>query len=223
MEEQIRPDPSPEEQPSAASQPVEEVQQPQTDEQEKPLEDPEDNLAYNIYYWLQTLVIAVVFIVLLFSFVGRVIRVVGESMLQTLHEGDLVFTQSLGYIPRSGDVVVLNKMTPEASQLLDGETIVKRIVATEGQHVEIDYANSAIYVDGQKLDEPYLWEPMTPRANPYMQQTSFVVPENCVFVMGDNRNNSTDSRHEQLGMIDRRYILGRAVIILFPFSNFGTL
>jgi len=190
---------------------------------QKEEEEQEEGLCYSVYYWLQTLVIAVVFIVLLFSFVGRISRVVGDSMLQTLHEGDLLFIQSLGYTPRSGDVVVLNKLTPEASLLLGGETIVKRIIATGGQQVDIDYINSVVYVDGQPLEEPYLWEAMTPRANPHMQQTSFTVPENCVFVMGDNRNNSTDSRHDQLGMIDQRYILGRAVVILFPFTDLGVL
>ena len=184
---------------------------------------PEESLLQNLYYWLQTLVLAVVAIVLLFTFVGRISRVEGDSMYSTLHNGDLLLLQSLGYTPKSGDIVVLNKTTDESIALLGGDAIVKRIIATEGQTVSIDYETSTVYVDGQPLDEPYIREKMEFRFGPYSGQTPFVVPEGCVFVMGDNRNYSTDSRHEMLGTIDARYILGRAVCILFPFSDFGLL
>lgn len=184
---------------------------------------PEESLIQNLYYWLQTLVLAVVVIVLLFTFVGRISRVVGDSMYATLHNGDLLLLQSAGYAPKTGDIVVLNKTTDESIALLEGDAIVKRIIATEGQTVSIDYQTSTVYVDGQPLDEPYVRERMEWRFGPYSGQTPFVVPEGSVFVMGDNRNYSTDSRHEMLGTIDTRYILGRAVCILFPFSDFGLL
>lgn len=183
----------------------------------------EEGLVYNLYYWLQTLVLAVVAIVLLFTFVGRITRVEGDSMLNTLHDGDLLLLQSVGYTPKTGDVVVLNKTTDETLSLLGGEAIVKRVIATEGQTVSIDYNTSTVYVDGQPLTEPYVWESMDRRSGPYSGQTPFVVPEGSVFVMGDNRNNSTDSRHELLGPVDTGYILGRAVCIMFPFSDLGLL
>ena len=183
----------------------------------------EEGLVYNLYYWLQTLVLAVCAIVLLFTFVGRITRVVGDSMLQTLHNGDLLLLQSAFYTPKAGDIVVLNKTTDESVSLLGGEAIVKRVIATEGQTVSIDYSTSTVYVDGEELDEPYVWEFMDRRTGPYSGQIPFVVPEGSVFVMGDNRNNSTDSRHEMLGPVDKGYILGRAVFILFPFSDFGPL
>jgi len=179
----------------------------------------EEGLVFNLYYWLQTLVLAVVAIVLLFTFVGRITRVEGDSMLNTLHDRDLLLLQSAFYTPKAGDIVVLNKTTDETLSLLGGEAIVKRVIATEGQTVSIDYAASTVYVDGQPLDEPYVWEEMDFRSGPYSGQLPFVVPEGCVFVMGDNRNNSTDSRHELLGPVDTGYILGRAVCILFPFSD----
>lgn len=184
---------------------------------------PEESLIQNLYYWLQTLVLAVVAIVLLFTFVGRISRVEGDSMYATLHNGDLLLLQSAGYEPKAGDIVVLNKTTDETIALLGGDAIVKRIIATEGQTVSIDYETSTVYVDGQPLDEPYVRERMEFRFGPYSGQTPFVVPEGSVFVLGDNRNYSTDSRHEMLGTIDSRYILGRAVCILFPFSDFGLL
>lgn len=183
----------------------------------------ETGLVYNLYYWLQTLALAVTVIVLLFTFVGRISRVEGDSMLNTLHDGDLLLLQSIGYTPKAGDVVVLNKTTDETRSLLGGEAIVKRVIATEGQTVLIDYNTSTVYIDGTPLDEPYIWESMDFRSGPYSGQTPFVVPEGSIFVMGDNRNNSTDSRHELLGTVDTGYILGKAVCILFPFSDIGLL
>ena len=183
----------------------------------------EEGLVFNLYYWLQTLALAVVTIVLLFTFAGRITRVEGDSMLNTLHDGDLLLLQSLGYTPKAGDVVVLNKTTDETVSLLGGDAIVKRVIAVGGQSVSIDYNTSTVYVDGQPLEEPYIREAMDFRSGPYSGQTPFVVPEGSIFVMGDNRNHSTDSRHELLGTVDTGYVLGRAVCILFPFSDIGLL
>ena len=184
---------------------------------------PKETAAHNIYYWLQTLVLAVVAIVLLFTFVGRISRVEGDSMLNTLHEGDLLLLQSAFYTPKAGDIVVLNKTTDETLSLLWGEAIVKRIIAVGGQTVSIDYNTSTVYVDGEALNEPYIRDTMDFRSGPYSGQTPFVVPEGSIFVMGDNRNHSTDSRHELLGTVDTGYVLGKAVCILFPFSDMGLL
>ena len=182
-----------------------------------------DGLINNLFYWVQTLVYAVVAIVLLFTFVGRLTRVEGSSMLNTLHDGDMLLLQSVGYQPKAGDIVVLNKTTPETTALLGGDAIVKRVVALGGQTVQIDYNTSTLYVDGQPVNEPYVRETMELRAGPYSGQTPFVVPEDSVFVLGDNRNESTDSRQELLGPVHKDYILGRAVCILFPFSDMKLL
>lgn len=184
----------------------------------------ESGLSYNLFYWLQTLVFAVVAIVLLFTFVGRITRVEGDSMLPTLHEGDLLLLHSAGYTPKSGDVVVLNKTAPETVALLGGDAIVKRVIATGGQTVYIDYDHAVVYVDGVAMDDDFVNEDfLFDYSSPYSGQTPFVVPEGEIFVLGDNRNHSTDSRHPQLGTIDEGYVLGRAVCILFPLSDFGLL
>ena len=173
-----------------------------------------DAFKVDLYFWLQALVAVVVGLILVFTFVGRIIGVVGSSMVPTLHNGDMLLLQSIGYEPRQGDVVVLTKEFGS----VEGP-IVKRVIATEGQTVHIDYAANSVYVDGVKLDEPYLNETMrSPGVNTI---TDITVPEGCIFVLGDNRNNSSDSRLPELGAVDERYVLGRVLFVLFPFQNFG--
>ena len=169
---------------------------------------------------LQTLVTAIVCIVLVFTFLGRITRVVGHSMDDTLADGELLAVWSLGYEPEQGDIVVLNKTTAD---FLEGEAIVKRVIALEGQTVDIDYDAGTVAVDGQVLDEPYILEEMLWPSSSHMQETHFEVPEDSIFVMGDNRNGSSDSRDPSLGVVDVRCVIGQAVMVLFPFSDFGSL
>lgn len=173
------------------------------------------------FYWLQTLVTALVCIVLIFTFFGRVTRVVGHSMDPTLCEGQLMFIWSLGYQPQQGDIVVANDTTEDSVALLHGDAIVKRVIAVGGQTVDIDYDNDLVYVDGQPLDEDYTLEDMRQPWDDAMSQTHFEIPEGCVFLLGDNRNNSTDSRHVSLGPVDTHYLLGKVVFSFFPLSRFG--
>ena len=174
------------------------------------------------FYWLQTLVTAIVCITLIFTFLGRITRVVGHSMDPTLCEGELMLVWSLGYQPKQGDIVIANKTTRECSDLLGGEAIVKRVIATGGQSVDIDYDNNMVYVDGQPLQEDYILEEMWwPTWNYDMMQTHWDVPEGSVFLMGDNRNGSTDSRHTAVGTVDNDYLLGKAIFTFFPFDRIG--
>lgn len=137
----------------------------------------------------------------------------------TLQNNELLLVWSLGYTPQQGDVVVLNKTT---ATHLDGVAIVKRVIAVGGQTVDIDYATSTVYVDGEPLDEPYIWEPMVDIYGD-RGSTHIEVPEGSIFVMGDNRNDSDDSRDNLIGTIDEDYVLGKAVFSIFPFSKFGPL
>lgn len=165
-----------------------------------------------IYDWVQCIVSALLFCVLLFSFCGRLIGVIGSSMLPTFERGDRVVISKLFYTPENGDVVVLQKRSY-------GETdIIKRVIATEGQTVNIDFDSRTVYVDGKALTEPYINEP-TARALDFTGEVT--VPENCVFVMGDNRNDSLDSRYADIGFVDRREIMGKVLFRLFPLSKLG--
>ena len=175
-----------------------------------------DSLKLDLYFWLQALVLALVALILLFTFVGRIIGVDGSSMYPTLHHGDMLLLQSVGYEPKQGDVVVLTK----AFRDVDGP-IVKRVIAVGGQTVDIDYDAGTVAVDGQVLDEPYINEAML--CPTYENQTHIEVPEGSIFVMGDNRNGSDDSRNSLIGCIDEDYLLGKAVLSIFPFSTFGVL
>ena len=180
--------------------------------EEKPLSG-----AQEAYEWLQILIVALVTIILVFTFVGRITPVVGESMLPTLHEGDVMLIRDIGYTdPQPGDIVVLTKEFDAARG-----PIVKRIIAVGGQTVDIDYDAGTVAVDGQVLDEPYIHEAML--CPTYENQTHIEVPEGSIFVMGDNRNHSSDSRDVTLGTVDTRYLLGKAEFICFPFSDFGRI
>jgi len=167
-----------------------------------------------LFDWIQCLVSALIFCVLLFTFFVRTIGVIGHSMEPTFHNGDRVVISNLFYTPKQGDVVVLRKDSFQA------EPIIKRVIATEGQLVDIDFEAGIVYVDGVPLDEPYTAEPTNERLD---FEGEIQVPENCVFVMGDNRNKSTDSRRDTIGCVDERYIIGRVLLRVLPFSDFGVV
>ena len=163
-----------------------------------------------VYDWLQTLICVVVAVVLLFTFVGRLSRVEGASMRETLQEGDLlaVLNGPLCGDYRPGDVVIAQR--PDFN---GGDPIVKRVIATEGQTVDIDFDAGVVYVDGEPLEEPYVREPTWTEEGTEFPLT---VPEGCLFLMGDNRNRSEDSRSSALGPVDSRCVLGRAVLLALP-------
>ena len=169
----------------------------------------EKNKGRDLYEWVQALVCSVLAVVILFTFVIRLIGVDGHSMVPTLQDGDrlLVLNSMLYDDYKYGDIVVLRKET-----FLE-EPIVKRVIATEGQTVDIDFDEGVVYVDGQALEEDYINE------RTYLEEgTEFplTVPEGSIFVMGDNRNRSSDSRDSRLGTVDARYVIGKAVFMAFP-------
>lgn len=178
-----------------------------------PAEDPGSaGVRRELYDWAQAIVTAIVFVVILFTFFVRVTGIKGHSMMPTLQQGDKVLLSNLFYTPRHGDIVVLTK----SSFMKD--PIVKRVIATEGQTVFFDAVRHEVVVDGEPLDEPYINE-ITNLGGIISDKK--VVPKGCIFVMGDNRNNSSDSRIPEIGMIDRRDILGKLLIRIYPLDMFG--
>ena len=162
-----------------------------------------------LYEWVQALVSSVLVVVLIFTFVIRLIGVDGHSMLPTLQHGDrlLVLNSALCGEYEYGDIVIVRKDT------FMQQPIVKRVIATEGQTVDIDFTTGSVWVDDQLLDEPYINELTFTYEGLEFPVT---LGEGEVFVMGDNRNASDDSRNPQLGPVDERYIIGKAVILAFP-------
>lgn len=191
---------------------------PETNKPEKPKLSKSEEFRMDLFFWLQTFVVVLAVLILVFTFVGRIITVDGPSMLPTLHDKDILILRSIAYTPKQGDVVVLTKDFDH----YEDQPIVKRVVAVGGQTVRIDYDTSTVYVDGSPLDEPYILEPMY-QPGGALNIEELEIPEGSVFVLGDNRNNSSDSRHYQLGAIDERYILGKVATVLFSPYNWGVI
>ena len=171
----------------------------------------------SILEYLHDVVYILALILVVFTFCMRVVIVSGSSMFSTLVDGDyllLINRPLCGELER-GDIVVASKKSFD-----DGEPIIKRVIATEGQTVDIDFKKGVVYVDGKELPEPYIAEPTHRNISMDFPAT---VPENCVFVMGDNRNHSADSRDASLGMVHESCILGRLLLRILPISAFGAV
>lgn len=156
---------------------------------------------------------ACIAVALAFMFLFRTVGVNGDSMNPTLNTNDRIILTAAYSEPENGDIVVTCQ--PCADPIPD--VLVKRVIATEGQTVDIDFEKGIVYVDGVELDEPYIAEPTNDRENFFGPVT---VPENYVFVMGDNRNHSTDSRDSRVGFIKEDYIMGKALFRIAPFGQF---
>ena len=170
----------------------------------------------DLYEWVQSLVGSVLVVVAIFTFVIRMMGVDGHSMLNTLQHGDrlLVVNSMLYHDYKYGDIVILRK-----NGVFDDDPIVKRVIATEGQTVDIDFAEGIVYVDGEALEEDYIREPTYTAEGTEFPLT---VPEGSIFVMGDNRNGSSDSRDYRLGTVDTRYVIGKAAFLIFPGPDYET-
>ena len=169
----------------------------------------------SILEYLHDVVYILALILVLFTFCMRVVIVSGSSMFSTLVDGDylLLINRPLCGELEQGDIVVASM-----ERFKDGEPIVKRVVATEGQTVDIDFRAGIVYVDGVALEEEYTYTPTHLSAG---MEFPLVVEEGCLFLMGDNRGDSRDSRAPEIGLVDEREILGRAVFLLMPGTGTG--
>jgi len=166
----------------------------------------------NAYEWLESLTHAAVVVVLLFLFVFRTSVVSGISMEKTLQGGDMLIVSRLGGDVEVGDIVVVTKPYSH------NEPIIKRVIATEGQNVDINFDMGVVFVDGELIEESYVNSPTNDHYDMEFPQT---VPEGHIFCLGDNRNDSYDSRAAEIGMIDERYVLGKVYLRVMPFDKFG--
>ncbi len=179
-----------------------------------------------LFEWIEVFASVIVVVVLLFTFVFKVATIEGQSMENTLFENEKVVMTNLFYEPSYGDIVVISR---NAESVYNPDTnrsdlpIIKRVIATEGQKVYIDFNSGKVFVDDKELNEPYV---KTDTNLKYDIEFPVTVPENCVFVMGDNRNNSLDSRSSAIGengMVNTDYILGHVLLRIYPFDKFGKL
>lgn len=164
------------------------------------------------YDWIECLISALIICVCLFVFFIRVIDVIGSSMFPTLTDGDKMLVSDLLYTPKAGDVVVFKTDSYDPNKAL-----VKRVIAVGGQEVNIDFDKGIVYVDGEAIHEDYIND-ITATKIDFIGPKE--VPEGCVFVMGDNRNASTDSRDSRIGMVDSRLIIGKVYYVLYPLNAF---
>lgn len=177
----------------------------ETKTEEKQLTPQQDLLLY-----VRDLVYLFSLIIVVFILCFRMVVVSGDSMYDTLVNDDalLLLSNTFYSKPQAGDIVVVSMEDFE-----NGRPIVKRVIATEGQTVDIDFTKGVVFVDGKPLDEPYVNTPTNTNGG---MKFPMVVDEDCIFAMGDNRNSSRDSRYTEIGLIDTREILGKAIFLIFP-------
>lgn len=198
------------------------------------MEEPQDErkltgFSAEIYEWLEAIAFALAIVVLIFTFIFRIVSISGESMLNTLQDDDRVLVWSIFYEPEQNDVIII--LPSEETEENEGDLnkpLVKRIVATEGQWVDI--RDGSVFVSDSEDGNYVLFDAASSSAldsstDPggyfnYPQQ----IAEDCVFVLGDNRNVSTDSRDSRVGMIHTDNILGKVIFRIYPFdSSFGSI
>lgn len=198
---------------------IEDSEQPQNTQRptrgRKQPSDQNTNAKETVLTYLHDLAYLLAGLVLVFLLLFRVVVVSGTSMNNTLVDGDylLVLSNTFYQNPSYGDVIVASKQSFD-----NGAPIVKRVIATEGQKVDIDFEAGIVYVDDVPLEESYT---LTPTNEPEGISFPLVVDDGCLFVMGDNRNGSKDSRHPEIGLIDEREVLGKVFFLFFPGTNYG--
>ena len=177
----------------------------------------ENSARKTVLTYLHDLVYLLAVVLILFLLCFRVVVVSGESMENTLKDGDYLLLLGNILVDKYeyGDIIVAAR-----EGTLNGNPIVKRVIATEGQTVDIDFDIGVVYVDGVPLQEPYT-KTLTELPNGVI--FPLVVEEGHIFVLGDNRNNSKDSRDPEIGQIDIREVLGKAIFLMLPGTSHGNL
>lgn len=197
---------------------MEELQTPETEVTEaSPRTAPGKNWFSGIFDYLEILIVSLCAVFLIFTFVVRMCSVSGPSMESTLHHNDKLLVSDCFYTPTRGDIVVFHQtITDESSPYYKqfNETIIKRVIGVGGDRIRINFDTAEIFVNGEKLDEPYLPGNFSYRS--FHGVSEYVVPKGQLFVLGDNRNNSTDSRSGIIGFVDERRVIGRVIFRVYP-------
>lgn len=177
-------------------------------------------LAFEIFEWVEIFTIALATVVLMFTFLMKIVTVDGTSMDKTLHESDFLTVSNLFYTPKQGDIVVL-----QVPELGDHAPLIKRVIATEGQVVDINFDTWEVSVDGVVIDEPYVnyVAGQSMYHGTSTQTYPLTIEKGKVFVLGDNRQVSKDSRDAVIQQVDVKNVFGRVLIRIFPFNKFGTV
>lgn len=191
----------------------------QAEETEAGESEKRGKLKRSVLEWTETIVMAIALVATIFTFVVRIITVDGRSMEPTYHHGDRVLVTGYAGDIDQGDIVIIVHAL--------SEPIIKRVVAVEGQTVDFDENTRELMVDGVPLKGEVFGLENGITVAPVMSDEAMkfpqIVPENSVFVLGDNRTNSKDSRYVDVGMVDHRNILGKVFFNIYPFSNIGSV
>ena len=167
-----------------------------------------NNVIRELKSWFFTVILPVAIVVLVNLFVCKLAIVSGDSMYPTLHDRDLLLVWMLGAEPEQGDIIVAET---DADSRLHGDLVVKRMIAMEGQTVRIDYDANLVYVDEVPLEEGYLNREELDAMLPFFSEEPVVVPTGCIYVLGDNRNHSGDSRDPEIGMVPLEHLMGVSI------------
>ncbi|MBQ3638883.1 MAG: signal peptidase I [Clostridia bacterium] len=191
----------------------------QSEMKEKPLTPKEkrQKILKNLYDIVEVLATVTVAVTLLYAFAVRLQIVDGSSMLNTLHDKERLLVTGLCYEPRRGDIVIIHKIDADPYD----RPIVKRVIATGGQTVDIDFDTWTLTVDGETVEEDYRWVDPEKRLITCAYSLPVTLRDDQIFVMGDNRNGSADSRTNEIGPVDIRCVVGKAFARVAPLSRFA--
>ncbi len=183
------------------------------------------NFKKDFFEWLDIIISSVLVVVLVFTFLFRIVSIDGDSMENTLIDGERVVISNLFYTPKQGDIVVISRNTDNSvTDAGNKSPIIKRVIAVEGQTVDIK--DGYVFVDGVKLNETYIKDYAINAASTGLYDVEFplTVKKDCIFVLGDNRRESLDSRSKNIGengLINKKFVLGKAIFRIFPFNKIG--